>query len=180
MRFFGLLATCVALASATIEENWQTRKDPYPGVLSPIAIYNGSGSQWKSYPPSAKELGYKGRWDSKYISWWAAPGLKFGFTGENVAISFGRYTSPGVLVAYRFAGQDWQFTNVTANATYQFISSGTPGLNLTTPANGVKTLEIRITNWSLGVQIARVWTGKNDRLIKLPDEPLTIEFIGDS
>ena len=39
---------------------------------------------WKTYKPSAKELSYLGRWDKKYISWWSAPGLKFGFTGEKV------------------------------------------------------------------------------------------------
>lgn len=51
-----------------------------------------------------------------------APGLKFGFTGEQVAITFGPLTTDRTLISYRIDGQDWQFTNVTTNATHLLIS----------------------------------------------------------
>jgi hypothetical protein len=57
--------------------------------------------------------------------------MKFGFTGTNLAIEFGRWTSEGVLLAWRLDGLDWDFANVTANATYQFVNASTPGQNLT-------------------------------------------------
>ena len=37
----------------------------------------------------------------------SAPGMKFGVTGNQVAISFGNWTSPDVLVGFRFDGVDW-------------------------------------------------------------------------
>lgn len=61
---------------------------------------------------------------------------------RKLALSFGQYTSQGVLVAYRLGGQDWQFSNVTANATYQFIGPTTTGLNLTN-AGDAKSFELR-------------------------------------
>ena len=85
-----------------------------------------------------------------------------------------------VLVAYRFAGQDWQFSNVTANLTYQFITPATTGVNLTIPENGVTTFEMRVTNWAYGVQIEKVWTSANGSLVKIPNYPLALEVIGDS
>ena len=85
-----------------------------------------------------------------------------------------------VLVAYRFAGQDWQFSNVTANSTYQFISPTTTGVNLTTAENGVTTFEMRVTNWAYGVQIDKVWTSANGSLVTIPNYPLALEIIGDS
>lgn len=74
-----------------------------------------------------------------------APGLKFGFQGQDVAITFGEYTSQGVLVAYRVAGLDWQFTNITTNATHHFVSPSTPGLNETLPDQLPLTFEMRVT-----------------------------------
>ena len=179
MRFISLLASCVSLAYAAILQNGQLRENPYPGQ-APVLPLARNSSSWKSYSPNTTELSYKGRWDSKHISWWSAPGLKFGFTGSDVAITFGQYTDPGVLVAYRYAGQDWQFSNVTANATYHFISSSTPGVNLTQPSNGMTTFEMRVTNWAYGVQVAKVHTSASGGLVKIPDHPLMIEVIGDS
>jgi hypothetical protein len=109
-----------------------------------------------------------------------APGLKFGFTGQDVAITFGPYTSPGVLVAYRVAGLDWQLTNITANATHHFISPTTPGLNLTLPSQLPLTFELRVTNWAYGVQVSAVHVSSGSKLLKTPNFPKTIEFIGDS
>lgn len=139
-----------------------------------------SDRSWRTYGPSASEISYKGRWDSKHISWWSAPGLKFSFIGDKVAIGFGNYTSPGVLVAYRLDGQDWMFTNVTANSTHQFISSTTTSFNLTTQAQLPQTLELRVTNWAYGIQIAGVHVSSSSKLIKLPNYSKTIEIIGDS
>lgn len=78
-----------------------------------------------------------------------APGLKFGFTGQDVAITFGPYTSPGVLIAYRVGGLDWQFTNITANATHRLVSPSTPGINTTLSSQLPLTFELRVTNWAL-------------------------------
>ncbi|KAK2758326.1 hypothetical protein FQN54_004174 [Arachnomyces sp. PD_36] len=171
MRLISLAIGCLAtLASATVLQNGQVRENPYPGQAPEVTI--AANSTWKSYPQDAPELSYKGRWDSQYISWWSAPGLKFGFTGPRVAIDFGPHTSPGTLVAYRLGGQDWQFSNVTADATYQFISAETTGFNLTKPES-VRTFELR-------VQLAGVHTDKDGELVKLDDFPTTIEIIGDS
>lgn len=46
------------------------------------------------------------------------------------------------LIVRRLGGQDWQFSNVTANATYQFIGPTTTGLNLT-KSGDAKTFELR-------------------------------------
>lgn len=180
MQLFTFLLHILPLVAASILQNGQLRSNPYPGQAAAVIVSEDTNTTWKAYAPSAYELSYKGRWDSKHISWWSAPGLKFGFSGDNVAISFGKYTDLGVLVAYRVDGQDWQFSNVTANATYQFVSPATTGVNLTIAANGPQTFEMRVTNWAYGVQIANVWTSKQGGLIKIPDYPLSIEIIGDS
>ena len=108
-----------------------------------------------------------------------APGLKFGFTGEQVAITFGPLTTDTTLIGYRIDGQDWQFTNVTTNATHLLVSPGTTAVNLTTPINP-STFEMRVTNWAYGVQIAAVHVAENERLITIDDFSRTIEVIGDS
>ncbi|KAK5130587.1 hypothetical protein LTR08_001906 [Meristemomyces frigidus] len=168
-----------SVASATILQNGQVRPNNYPSTAIPIiSSYNSS---WHSYPPSAPELSYKGRWDDKYISWWSAPGLKFGFQAEQVAISFGNYTSDGVLVAYRLDGQDWMLTNVTASSTQLLVTPSTAGYNLTTPINATQTLELRVTNWAYGVQIQCVHlSGGAAKLIKIPNYTRNMELIGDS
>jgi lysophospholipase L1-like esterase len=99
-------------------------------------------------------------------------------------LSFGSYTSPGVLVAYRFDTLDWQFTNVTANATHQFIApssqtQGTELYNLTTTATA-RTFELRVTNWAFGVQIERIHLSPNGTLFKPPTYSRNIEIVGDS
>ena len=65
---------------------------------------------------------------------------------------------------YRIGGQDWQFSNVTANSTYQFVGPSTIGINLT-ESTAKKTFEMRgedisrkpitlltttVTNWAYG------------------------------
>lgn len=173
-------AAFVALSSATILQNGQVRTTDYHDTtIAPIL--NGRHSHWKTYGPSCGELSYKGRWDDKYISWWSAPGLKFGFQAEQVAISFGNYTSHGVLIAYRLDGQDWLLSNVTANSTHLLVTPDTMGYNLTTPSGATQTLEIRVTNWALGIQIKNVHVnGGQAKLVKIPDYTRRMEIIGDS
>jgi hypothetical protein len=178
MRYSHLAHLLMSTVSATILQNGQVRPNNYTSTSIPIITT--SDNNWRTYPPSAPELSYKGRWDDQYISWWSAPGLKFGFQADSVALSFGEYTSEGVLLAYRLDGQDWALTNVTANSTQLLITPSTLGYNLTS-ASAVKTLEVRVTNWAYGVQIASVHVGGgNARLVKIPDYTRTMEFIGDS
>lgn len=172
--WFTAIAAFTHLASSTILQNGQVRITDYPNT-----VFNGSISQFKTYSPDAHELSYKGRWDSKYISWWSAPGLKFGFTGQEVAITFGSYTIDSTLLAYRIDGLDWQLTNITTNATHLLVSPTTPGVNLTSPISP-STFEMRVTNWAYGVQIQSVHVAKGEKIIKLPDFDRTIEVIGDS
>lgn len=107
MRFFSSLTLGVALlassAVASIWDNEQLRPPTEKDTKYPVNLLTSSDSkkEWDTYKPSAKEISWKGRWDKKYISWWTAPGFKFGFTGDKVAVSFGNYTNDGVLVAYR-------------------------------------------------------------------------------
>ena len=93
MKVHIVFALLFSFAFGAILQNGQLRDNPYPGQAALVSV--AADSAWKSYTPNASELSYKGRWDSKYISWWSAPGLKFGFLGQDVAISFGNYTTPG-------------------------------------------------------------------------------------
>ncbi|OOF91404.1 hypothetical protein ASPCADRAFT_518627 [Aspergillus carbonarius ITEM 5010] len=76
-------------ASATILQNGQVREDPYPGQAPSISLEDGS---WRRYGPDASEISYKGRWDSNHVSCEICshyiselPGIKLGFTGEELA-----------------------------------------------------------------------------------------------
>ena len=66
LSWFSAIAAFVVLTSATILQNGQVRITNYPETeIDPTA------HSWISYPPNATELSYKGRWDSKHISWWS-------------------------------------------------------------------------------------------------------------
>ncbi|KAH1911378.1 hypothetical protein KXV57_003082 [Aspergillus fumigatus] len=175
---FLLLFTWLFTASGTILENGQARLNPYPGQAEIITL---DKKTWRNYKPSAKEISYKGRWDDKHISWWSAPGFKLAFTGAKLALSFGQYTSQGVLVAYRLGGQDWQFSNVTANATYQFIGPTTTGLNLAN-AGDAKSFELRVTNWAYGYvsPLPGVSVAADATISRIDEYPKMVEIIGDS
>ncbi|KAF2458393.1 GDSL-like Lipase/Acylhydrolase-like protein [Lineolata rhizophorae] len=176
MRLFNNLATValssfVTLASATILQNGQVRDVLFPDTQ--IATVTGNDSAWTSYPPSASGISYKG----------SAPGLKFGFTGDKVALSFGEHTSPGVLVGYRLDGQDWEFTNVTAGATHQFVSASTPGFDMADDAGApdtLRTFELYVSNWAFGVQVVGVHVAAGGQLVGLPNFARKVEVIGDS
>lgn len=53
-----------------------------------------------------------------------------------------------VLLAWRLDGLDWNFANVTANATYEFVNAS----YVSTLAQAPSRFEMRVTNWAYGVQ----------------------------
>ncbi|KAK4660222.1 hypothetical protein QC762_117160 [Podospora pseudocomata] len=165
----------ISQASAVILQNGQVRETNFPNTR----LDSFSPSSYRTYPANASEISYKGRWDSKYVSWWSAPGIKFGYTGQTVAITFGNLTTDRVLVGYRIGGLDWIFTNITAGATHLLVSPETPGSSLTGPINPW-TFELRVSNWAYGIQIDSVHVAKGEKLIKIPDHGRRIEVIGDS
>ncbi|KAF1996161.1 acetylxylan esterase [Amniculicola lignicola CBS 123094] len=181
MKIFSSLCALgplLPLAASTILQNGQVRQTNF--LNTKTASISSNSSAWKTYAPNAPELSYKGRWDSKHVSWWAAPGLKFGFEGQDVAITFGEHTTPGVLIAYRVSGMDWQMTNVTVGATHHLISASTPGVSGAQSWQLPFTFELRVTNWAYGVQISAVHLSSSSKLIKIPNFAKKIEFIGDS
>ncbi|CAJ2504314.1 Uu.00g117080.m01.CDS01 [Anthostomella pinea] len=172
-RFVSILALC-GLARGTILQNGQVRVTDYPETKVDASAYD-----FQTYDANATEISYKGRWDSKKVGWWSAPGLVFGFTGETVAITFGDLTSDATLIGYRIGGMDWNFTNVTAGATHLLVTSATPGVNETYPVSPL-TFEMYVSNWGYGVQIASVHVAAGEALVKVPSYNRTIEVIGDS
>ncbi|KAK1992348.1 GDSL-like Lipase/Acylhydrolase [Colletotrichum falcatum] len=172
------LLACVSAATATILENGRPRATDFPDTRVDLAA-----GDYKTYDADAPEISYKGRWDSKKISWWAAPGIKFGFTGQTVAVTFGPRTVNGTLVAYRIAGLDWAHTNVTAGATHLLAGPATPvagPVGPAAPAATTTTFEMRVTNWARGVQVGGVHVAAGERLVRVPDHPRRVEFVGDS
>lgn len=53
-------------ASGTILQNGQVRPTNFPNTRIDPSAYS-----FRTYPPNASEISYKGRWDSKYVSWWS-------------------------------------------------------------------------------------------------------------
>ncbi|KAK3367085.1 Lipase, GDSL-like protein [Lasiosphaeria ovina] len=169
---FGIAA--LWQASATILQNGQVKPTNYVETRIDQSEYS-----FRTYSANATEISYQGRWDSKYVSWWSAPGIKFGYTGRTVAITFGNLTTDGVLVGYRIGGLDWAFANITAGSTHLLVSPADPNSGLTAPINPW-TFELRVTNWAFGIQIDSVHVAAGEKLVKLPDLGRRIEFIGDS
>ncbi|KAH9888604.1 SGNH hydrolase-type esterase domain-containing protein [Xylariomycetidae sp. FL2044] len=170
--FLSALGLC-ALARGTILQNDQVRPVDFPDTSIDPSAYN-----FDTYAADTAELSYKGRWDSKKVSWWSAPGLVFGFTGGTVAITFGESTIDATLVGYRVGGMDWIFTNVSAGA-HLLVLPSTPGVNETRPFNPLR-FEMRVSNWAYGVQIDKVHVAPGASLVKWPKYGRAIEFIGDS
>lgn len=102
--------------------------------------------------------------------------MKFGFTGDKVAISFGEHTVNRTLVAYRVGGLDWQFTNVTASSSHLLVTSRPHDTDLSKP----QSFELRVKNWGYGVQVAGVHVASGKKLYKTKTYPRHIEIIGDS
>ncbi|KAJ5151143.1 Esterase SGNH hydrolase-type subgroup [Penicillium canariense] len=196
-RGLALLVWSLQVA-ATILQNGQVREHPYPGQ-APKIVLDGS---WNIYGADSPEIAYKGRWDSKHVSWWSfvspIPNTPFFsarpplvavltspvhpesnwnlleariLTHSQLAVSFGPSTTDGVLVAYRLGSLDWQFSNVTAAATYQFIGDWT-GLS-TEEVHEKKTFEMR-------VQIDGVATAGDAELTVPPRFKKKVEIIGGS
>ncbi|RPA78625.1 SGNH hydrolase [Ascobolus immersus RN42] len=181
MRFLTSLVSLSLLASsavAVIWDNEQIRPPTEKNTKYPVNLLTASDSkkEWDTYKPSTKEISWKGRWDDKFISWWTAPGFKFGFTGDKVAVTFGNYTNDGVLVAYRVGGLDWEFTNITTSATHLLVSSRPHAPSTSSPT----TFELRVSNWGRGIQVAGIHLAKGSKLLPTKKHPKHIEFIGDS
>lgn len=172
-HLFGLLAFSLS-ATATILENGQERLDPWPGQAPQIDL----DDSWKTYEADEPEVAFKGRWDSQHVSWWSAPGIKTEFTGNKLAVSFGPKTSDGALVAYRVGNLDWQYSNVTADSTYQFIGEESNLGDI--PLETGKVFEMRVTNWGIGVQVASVSSGSDAQLNVPPKFDKKVEVIGGS
>jgi hypothetical protein len=69
MRVLVALSSILSLVSwttGTIMQNGQARITNFPNTKVELA----AGS-YKTYNADAEEISYKGRWDSKKISWWA-------------------------------------------------------------------------------------------------------------
>ncbi|KAH8885698.1 SGNH hydrolase [Thozetella sp. PMI_491] len=158
----------------TIVQNGQVKFTNYPDTKIDLSLFDLT-----TYRADAAEVSYHGRWDSKHVSWWSAPGIRFGYTGQTIAITFGTWTSNNALVAYRVNGLDWMFTNVTTAGTHLLVSPNTDGVNVTYPTQP-SSFELRVTNWAYGVQIESISVASGERLVKLPSLPRRIEVIGDS
>lgn len=60
------LLACISAVTATILENGRPRDVDFPDTKVELAA-----GDYKTYDADAEEISYKGRWDSKKISWWA-------------------------------------------------------------------------------------------------------------
>ncbi|KAF2404454.1 acetylxylan esterase [Trichodelitschia bisporula] len=189
----SLILACIlsvlTLVSSSIIQNGQERRVVFPDTKIASA---SQSSNWLTFPPNSSEISYKGRWDSQYISWWSAPGIKFRFTGSKLALSFGPQTSPNVLVGFRVNGQDWTFTNISSSSTHQFypLPSPVPALQpwhphvLGAPINPsnttIQTFELYVSNWAYGIQLQAIHLSPGAHLHRAPTFGRTLEVIGDS
>lgn len=64
LALFGL--SLLSEVSATILQNGQSRVTHFPDTRIDPSAYS-----FTTYPADAKEISYKGRWDSKHVSWWS-------------------------------------------------------------------------------------------------------------
>jgi hypothetical protein len=64
LAVFGL--GLLSQASATILQNGQVRVTKFPDTRIDPSAYS-----FKTYSADAAEISYKGRWDSKHVSWWS-------------------------------------------------------------------------------------------------------------
>ncbi|KAL4939214.1 hypothetical protein BDV06DRAFT_214485 [Aspergillus oleicola] len=163
-RIIISILIALSFVTATILENGQPRLNPYPGQAQLLG--SGLHDNWNVYDADAEEISYKGRWDDQHISC------------KPLALSFGEHTSSGVLVAYRIAGLDWQFTNVTANNAYEFVGPWVAGLN-TTDASVQRTFELRVTNWAYGY-LSSVAVEPDAAIYRVEPYAKMVEIIGDS
>lgn len=72
MKLAGVSSSFTSLASfsaSTILQNGQVRKTHF--LDTKIDRIDANSTAWKTYSANATEISYKGRWDSKHISWWA-------------------------------------------------------------------------------------------------------------
>ncbi|CAG7938947.1 unnamed protein product [Penicillium olsonii] len=164
-----LLAFTLALTSATILENGQVRENPYPGQVSAIDL----DDSWRTYEPDAPEISYKGRWDSKHVS--SCSQLRPEYHPRRAGRLSVRRSSMPQAHRLRFnsvGSLDWQFSNVTADATYQFVG---PWSEL---ADGEEIPDKNV--FEMRVQIAGVAVASDAALSQPPKFEKKIEIIGGS
>lgn len=82
-------------------------------------------------------------------------------------------------MAYRIGSLDWQFSNITASSTYQFVGPWSELKDGDEPVDK-NVFEMRVTNWGIGVQIAGVAVANDAVLTKAPTFPKRVEIIGGS
>jgi hypothetical protein len=66
LRAWPLALTLGSIVEGTILQNGQVRETHFPDTKFDLAAYN-----FKAYDADAAELSYKGRWDSKKVSFWS-------------------------------------------------------------------------------------------------------------
>ena len=62
----GLLSLGACSAKRSIVQNGQVKVTDYPSTAIDVSAH-----ALRSYPADTSELAYKGRWDSKKVSWWS-------------------------------------------------------------------------------------------------------------
>jgi hypothetical protein len=84
---FSFLALAIAALPGTFARIWDNNQLRPPVEVDTKFSSPLDAKEWRTYKPDAREISYKGRWDKRHISWWSAPGIKFGFTGEKVCLN---------------------------------------------------------------------------------------------
>ncbi|CAI7662585.1 unnamed protein product [Penicillium pancosmium] len=158
-------------ASATILQNGQEREDPWPGQASVITL----DDSWKTYEADAPEIAFKGRWDSKHVSSCCELRAQYQrWRPRRVPVTPPRCPprldhDPDSLNSV--GNLDWQYSNVTADATYQFVGDNSELGDV--PADTGKVFEMR-------VQIASVSSAGDAHLSVPPRFEKKVEVIGGS
>jgi hypothetical protein len=65
----SIVASFASFTTSTILQNGQVRETHF--LDTKIDRIDANSTAWRTYGANATELSYKGRWDSKHISWWA-------------------------------------------------------------------------------------------------------------
>lgn len=66
LNTWALALTLSSVVEATILQNGQVRETHFPDTKVVLATYD-----FQTYNADAAELSYKGRWDSKKVSFWS-------------------------------------------------------------------------------------------------------------
>ncbi|CAL3962659.1 unnamed protein product [Diplocarpon coronariae] len=115
-----------------------------------------------------------------------APGLKLGFTVEEVAVTLGPFRSNITLNSCQTDALQYQWSQTQdihvlifapwpckthnkplSDATHLLTSPSTPGVKLTTPISP-PTFEKRIMDWAYGVPIGSTYISKGEKTVNIP------------